>query len=213
MDGCATMPNQLPQLPCTSARPSYVLSQQATSISSSPPLPSPPPPSCCARFCGLQGIPLVRPGCVSHDDMVLRGAALCRPIRNVLLVLLQWAVSGSGDRIRRHCSNSTQNSLFVARRSTWGLPAPYLSTGPNSQSASSLPCLPRLSGFAAAVHHLGAAACTSPGNEPWFTIHTPHPAPFLPASIALAHDAHFDAGAFAQHSRSTKPVTLGVTAF
>ncbi|KAF5850301.1 hypothetical protein GGP41_002541 [Bipolaris sorokiniana] len=80
-------------------------------------------------------------------------------------------------------------------------------------SASSLPCLPRLSGFAAAVQDLGAAACTSPGNEPWFTIHTPHRAPFLPANIALAHDAHFDAGAFAQHSRSTKPVTLGVTAF
>ncbi|EUC44688.1 hypothetical protein COCMIDRAFT_37509 [Bipolaris oryzae ATCC 44560] len=198
MDGCATIPNQLPQSPCTSARPPYVLSQQATSISSSPPPPLPPPPSCCARFCGLQGIPLVRPGCVTHDDMVLRGAALGRPIRKVLLLLLLRAVSGSGDRIRRLCSNSTRNSLLVARRSTWGLPAPYLSTGPNSQSASSLPCLPRLSGFAAAVHHLGAAACTSPGNEP---------------CIALAHNAHFDAGAFAQHSRSTNPVTLGVTAF
>ena len=209
MDGCATMPNQHAQLPCTSARPPYVLSQQATSISSSPALPS-----YCARFCGLQGIPLVRPGCVSHDDMVLRGAALCRPIRKVLLLLLLLLPRAvCQGPVTESAIAATQSSLSIARRSTWGLPAPYLSTGPNSQSASSLPCLPRLSGFAAAVQDLGAAACTSPGNEPWFTIHTPHRAPFLPANIALAHDAHFDAGAFAQHSRSTKPVTLGVTAF
>ncbi|EMD90940.1 hypothetical protein COCHEDRAFT_1156292 [Bipolaris maydis C5] len=176
MDGCATMPNQHPQLPCTSARPPYLLSQQATSISSSP------PPSCCARFCGLPGIPLLRPGCVSRVDMVLRGAALCRPMRK--------------DPVTESAAiAATQNLLFIARRSTWGLPAPYLSTGPNSQSASSLPCLPRLSGFAAAVQDLGAAACTRPRQR------------------TLPTNAHLGAGAFAQHSRSTKPVTLGVTAF
>lgn len=175
------MPNQHPQLPCTSARPPYLLSQQATSISSSP------PPSCCARFCGLPGIPLLRPGCVSRVDMVLRGAALCRPMRKVLLLLLPRAVSGSGDRICRHCSNPKlalhrSPEHLGAARSLLINGAKLAECLESAVSATAQWLCCGCAGFGG--RRLHQAQATNLGSP--FT--RPTERPFLPANIALAHE-------------------------
>ncbi|ENI05977.1 hypothetical protein COCC4DRAFT_80896 [Bipolaris maydis ATCC 48331] len=131
-------------------------------------------------FCLSKRLPFPR----HHHHLVARAFAVCRAFRYFALdAYLASTWSFGAQHCAAQCGKccfccchglcqdpvtesaaiaATQNLLFIARRSTWGLPAPYLSTGPNSQSASSLPCLPRLSGFAAAVQDLGAAACTRP---------------------------------------------------